>query len=275
MLQIKPKDDKQNYYKEEEFLLNTEEKMRQKIIAGNWKMNNGLRETKDLINKINEPKRCMVIVAPSFTSLNQARKELDNKKIYLSAQNIHYEQSGAFTGEISASMIKEIGCEYVIIGHSERRSIFKETDIDINKKIKVALSNNLKLILCVGELLDERESNKTNDVICNQLEVGLKDISEEKMKNIIIAYEPVWAIGTGKVATPEQADEAHLVLRNKIKDLFTSETSSEIQILYGGSMKPDNAKEILSKENVDGGLIGGASLSSESFNKLIEIADEF
>jgi triosephosphate isomerase (TIM) len=249
--------------------------MRQKIIAGNWKMNKNISETQQLINEINEPLNCKVIIAPVFTSLSEAKKNIANKNIFLASQNMHFENSGAFTGEISPLMLKETGCKYVILGHSERRSLFKETDQDINKKVKSALNNELTPILCVGELLEERESNKTNEVICNQVEKSLQGISNNEIKDIIIAYEPVWAIGTGKVATPQQADEAHSVIREKVKQLYSEEIANQVQILYGGSMKPDNANELLSKENVDGGLIGGASLNAKSFNELIKIADEF
>jgi len=248
--------------------------MRQKIMAGNWKMNKSIEESVKLASELNSPSNVTVIIAPVFTSLLKVKDVIGDKNIRLAAQNMHFAESGAFTGEISPLMLKEVGCEYVILGHSERRNIFGENDELINQKVKSALSHNLKPILCVGELLNEREKGVTNEIISSQIELGLKNVSEEEMKNVVIAYEPVWAIGTGKVATPEQANEAHNVIRQKVREIFSEEIANNIQILYGGSVKPENVDVLLALENVDGGLVGGASLDAKSFNALIESADK-
>ncbi len=249
--------------------------MRSKVIAGNWKMNNDLKESQKLIVELknllqNEKIKCDVIICPPFTSLSEAFKLLDESKIKLGAQNMYFEESGAYTGEISASMLKSVGCEYVILGHSERRNIFGETDELINKKIKKALSAGLKPIFCVGELLEERESGSTNDVVKRQLLKGLEGISNDEMKNIIIAYEPVWAIGTGKTATPAQAQEVHKYIRDLIEIQYSLEAALDIVIQYGGSVKPDNAKELLSQPDIDGALVGGACLKADSFMGIIK-----
>ncbi len=249
--------------------------MRKTVIAGNWKMNNDLKESQKLIVELknllqNEKIKCDVIICPPFTSLSEASKLLDESKIKLGAQNMYFEESGAYTGEISASMLKSVGCEYVILGHSERRNIFGETDELINKKIKKALSAGLKPIFCVGELLEERESGSTNDVVKRQLLKGLEGISNDEMKNIIIAYEPVWAIGTGKTATPAQAQEVHEFIRDLIEIEYSLEVANKIIIQYGGSVKPDNAKELLSQEDIDGALVGGACLKADSFLGIIK-----
>lgn len=248
--------------------------MRQKIMAGNWKMNKSIEESVKLASELNSPSNVTVIIAPVFTSLLKVKDVIGDKNIRLAAQNMHFAESGAFTGEISPLMLKEVGCEYVILGHSERRNIFGENDELINQKVKSALSHYLKPILCVGELLNEREKGVTNEIISSQIELGLKNVSEEEMKNVVIAYEPVWAIGTGKVATPEQANEAHNVIRQKVREIFSEEIANNIQILYGGSVKPENVDVLLALENVDGGLVGGASLDAKSFNALIESADK-
>ena len=251
--------------------------MRKKVIAGNWKMNNDLSETQNLISKLTnglskEKINCDVIICPPFTSLMEASSLLKNTSIKLGAQNMFYEDNGAFTGEVSASMLKSVGCEYVILGHSERRTIFKETDDVINKKIKKSLTSGLKPIFCIGETLDEREKNITMDVINRQLTIGLNGVSEENLSNIIIAYEPVWAIGTGRNATPEQAEEVHNFIRNWIEDKYSSATAENLVIQYGGSVKPDNAKDLLSQKDIDGALVGGACLKAESFIAIIKVA---
>jgi triosephosphate isomerase len=251
--------------------------MRKKVIAGNWKMNNDLNGSRDLINKLvnglkNEEYNCEVIICPPFTSLAEAGSLLKGSKIMLGAENMHEAENGAFTGEISASMIKSTGSQYVIIGHSERRTIFKESDDLINKKLKAALKSGLKPIFCIGETLEEREKNITNDVLKRQIAVGLEGISEPELENIIIAYEPVWAIGTGRTATPAQAEDAHNFIRNLIKDKYSKKAAENIIIQYGGSVKPDNSGELLSQPDIDGALVGGACLKADSFIVIIKSA---
>lgn len=251
--------------------------MRNKVIAGNWKMNNNLEESEKLINGLknllqNENPNCDVIICPPFISLAEASNLIKDSVIKLGAQNMYFEENGAYTGEISASMLKSTGCEYVILGHSERRTIFGESDEVINKKIKKALSAGLKPIFCVGELLEQRENGTTNSVIKNQIIKGLEGISAEDMKNVIVAYEPVWAIGTGKTATPVQAEEVHKFIRSLIKTNFSDEVADNLVIQYGGSVKPDNAKELLSQKDIDGALVGGACLKADSFMGIIKAA---
>lgn len=249
--------------------------MRKNVIAGNWKMNNDLAQSEKLIVELknllqNEKPNCDVIICPPFTSCSEASKLLKGSNIKLGAQNMYFEESGAFTGEVSASMLKSAGCEYVILGHSERRTIFEESDEVINKKIRKALSAGLKPIFCVGELLSERETGITNDVIKRQILSGLQGVTEEEMKNIIIAYEPVWAIGTGKTATPSQAQEVHEFIRDLIQIDYSLETANDVTIQYGGSVKPENAKELLSQKDIDGALVGGACLKADLFMGIIK-----
>jgi len=249
--------------------------MRKTVIAGNWKMNNDLKESEKLIVDLknllqNEKPNCDVVVCPPYTSLSEASKLLKGSQIKLGAQNMHFEENGAFTGEVSASMLKSVGCEYVIIGHSERRHIFGESNEMINKKIKKALSAGLKPIFCVGELLEERENGTTNDVVKKQILKGLAEISADDMKNIIVAYEPVWAIGTGKTASPAQAQEVHEFIRDLIEITFSLEIANDLVIQYGGSVKPDNAKELISQKDIDGALVGGACLKADSFMGIIK-----
>jgi triosephosphate isomerase len=251
--------------------------MRKLIIAGNWKMNNDLAQSEKLIVELknllqNEKPNCDVIVCPPFTSLSEASKLLKGSNIKLGAQNMYFEENGAYTGEVSASMLKCVGCEYVILGHSERRTIFGETDELINKKIKKALAAGLIPIFCVGELLSERETGITNDVIKRQLLAGLNGVSEEEMKKVIIAYEPVWAIGTGRTATPAQAQEVHEFIRDLIEIDYSLEIANDVTIQYGGSVKPDNAKELISQKDIDGALVGGACLNADSFLGIIKSA---
>lgn len=251
--------------------------MRIKVIAGNWKMNNDPNETRDLISKLlaglkNLNSTCEVVICPPYTSLSEASSMIKDSKIRLGAQNIHEEENGAFTGEVSAKMLLSAGCEYVIIGHSERRTIYKESNELINKKIRRALKNNLKPIFCVGELLEEREKNITEQVIKSQVLKGLQDFSLNDLKDLIIAYEPVWAIGTGKTATPQQAEEVHLFIRTLLANNFSSDFAENLSILYGGSVKPDNSKELLSQKNIDGALVGGACLNADSFINIIKSA---
>ncbi|HOP49985.1 MAG TPA: triose-phosphate isomerase [Ignavibacteriales bacterium] len=249
--------------------------MRKKVIAGNWKMHNNVQETKDLINGIKEGLKefkpnCEIIVCPTFTNLLTAANELAGTEIKLGAQNMFYEDKGAFTGEISADMLKSVCAEYVILGHSERRTIFGETDEIINKKILKALEKGLKPIFCIGETLEEREKNLTFNVVKNQIVNGLKNVSADNMKNIIIAYEPVWAIGTGKTATKEQAQEVHAFIRELLKEIYNSEVAENVIIQYGGSVKPENAAELLSQPDIDGALVGGACLKADSFLSIIK-----
>jgi triosephosphate isomerase len=250
--------------------------MRKKVIAGNWKMNKTLSESQELVSKIlnglGKDTNCEVIVCPSFTSLSEVYSLIKNTSVKLGAQNMYYESEGAFTGEISASMLKSTGCDYVILGHSERRTIFNEPDEMINKKIKKALSEKLKPIFCVGELLAQREAGETMEVVRNQIQKGLGDISSEQMKNIIIAYEPVWAIGTGKTATPQQAQEVHAFIRELVAEVYSSSVSENLIIQYGGSVKPDNSGELLSQKDIDGALVGGACLKADSFLGIIASA---
>ena len=238
-------------------------------------MNLNINETIDFILNFkdiisNTTLNCEIVICPPFTSLTIANELLKNSNIKLGAQNMHHEKSGAFTGEISCEMLKNMGCTFVIIGHSERRIIFKETDELINKKILVALQNNLTPIFCVGETLTERETNKAFDVIKKQITVGLQNISINDGEKIVIAYEPVWAIGTGKNATKEEAEEVHLFIRNLLKEIFNEKISEKIVIQYGGSVKGDNAMDLLSQKNIDGALVGGASLKSATFFEIIK-----
>lgn len=251
--------------------------MRKKIVAGNWKMNMNLSETIELIselkNSLSDLETDMgVIVCPPYTSLETAKTLLKDTSIGLGAQNMHQADSGAFTGEVSADMLKSVGCEYVILGHSERRTIFKETDEQINEKIKKAISSGLKPIFCIGETLEERESGKTENVVQTQIKNGLSGISESELENLIVAYEPVWAIGTGKTASPEQAQEVHKFIRKLLSDLYSEKFAENTTIQYGGSVKPDNAAELFSQPDIDGGLIGGASLKADSFTAIIKSA---
>jgi triosephosphate isomerase len=251
--------------------------MRRKVIAGNWKMNNDLQQSVNLIEELksklaNKTVNCDVVICPPFTSLYEAKKIIDGSNIKLGAQNMFYEDSGAFTGEISAPMLKSVGCEYVILGHSERRTIFGEKDEMINKKVRKAISQNLKPILCVGETLEEREKDVTEKVVKRQIEKGLNYVTPDEVLSLIIAYEPVWAIGTGKTATPEQAQEVHAFIRKLLASMYSKDFAELIPIQYGGSVKPDNAKELLSQKDIDGALVGGACLKADSFIGIIDAA---
>ena len=247
--------------------------MRRKVIAGNWKMNMNLFQSQklvsEIINGLGKDNKAEVILCPPFTSLNEVSLLIKNTQLKLGSQNMYYEESGAFTGEISADMLKSVGCEYVILGHSERRAIFNERDELINKKIKTALAKNIKPIFCIGELLEQRESGETMKVVSSQLNYGLDGITPDQMKNIIIAYEPVWAIGTGKTATPQQAQEVHSFIRELVAKKFSSSIAENLIIQYGGSVKPDNSGELLSQKDIDGALVGGACLKSDSFLGII------
>ena len=247
------------------------------FMAGNWKMNKTVGEALDLVRElkaaISGVKDVEVAVAPPFTALYAIRKELEGSSIHLAAQNLYWEEKGAFTGEVSPLMLKEVGCHYVIIGHSERRQFFGETDETVNRRIKAALAQGLKVIFCIGETLKEREEGKTFPVIERQLEGGTKGLGDQEMTNMVIAYEPVWAIGTGKTATPEQAEEVHRFIRGKIEKLYSREVSEGIRIQYGGSVTPENVKGLMNQPNIDGALVGGASLKAESFSKIVRFKE--
>ena len=247
------------------------------FMAGNWKMNKTTGEAIDLVRElkaaISGVKGVEVAVAPPFTALYAVCKELEGSSIRLAAQNLYWEEKGAFTGEVSPLMLKEVGCHYVIIGHSERRQFFGETDETVNRRIKAALAQGLKVIFCIGETLKEKEGGKTFSVIERQVEDGLKNLSDKEMKNMVIAYEPVWAIGTGKTATPGQAEEVHRFIRGKIEKLYSREVSEEIRIQYGGSVTPENIKGLMEQANIDGALVGGASLKAESFSKIVRFKE--
>lgn len=252
--------------------------MRSILIAGNWKMNMGPRETADFFEKLDVEAQKDITgvdaaVCPPFVSIPaafSARKSASAVKI--GAQNVHYEDNGAFTGEVSITMLGELGCDYVILGHSERREYFGEDDAIVNKKVKKALIEGITPIVCVGEVLDERKQNRHLEVVKKQTAGALEGLSASDAEKIVIAYEPVWAIGTGETASPEQAQEMHAFIRGELEGLFGKDTADSIRILYGGSMKPANADELLKQPDVDGGLIGGASLKPDSFAELVAIA---
>lgn len=250
---------------------------RMPFIAGNWKMNKTVNEAIDLVRELKAflsgVKGVEVAVAPPFTALYAVRKELEGSSILLAAQNLYWEEKGAFTGEVSPVMLKEVGCHYVIIGHSERRQFFGETDETVNRRIKAALAHGLKVIFCIGETLKEREEGKTFSVIGRQADGGLKGLGPQGMKGVTVAYEPVWAIGTGKTATPDQAEEVHRYIRGRLKELYSQGISEEIRIQYGGSVTPENIKGLMAQPNIDGALVGGASLKGESFSKIVRFKE--
>jgi triosephosphate isomerase len=251
--------------------------MRPKVIAGNWKMNKDVHQTEELINGLKKAldfslTNVKVVICPPFTSLETAQQLLQGSPIALGAQNMYYEDEGAFTGEVSAKMLKGVGCQFVILGHSERRQYFRETDEFINKKVKKALASGLIPIVCVGETLEEREKNITHQVVTTQVKGVLKDISADDVEKLIIAYEPVWAIGTGRNATPQQAEEVHLLIRSLISELYRSTTAERLIIQYGGSVKADNAADLLSQLDIDGALVGGACLKADSFAAIVKAA---
>lgn len=254
--------------------------MRQFLIAGNWKMNCGPKETATLLQGISNkldgmPENVDGLVCPPMISLSTASVELQNiSGIALGAQNVHSEDNGAYTGEVSTQMLNEVNCEYVILGHSERRQYFGETDKTVNQKVNKALKDGLKPVICVGESLKQRKAGEHALRVRKQVEAALIGVKDEDAENLVIAYEPIWAIGTGETATPDQAQEMHEMIRSVLADLYSDDASDQIRILYGGSMKPHNAEELLNQTDVDGGLIGGASLKADSFTEIINIADE-
>lgn len=246
--------------------------MKRPIIAGNWKMNNTNEGTKALIKELAPlvaDAKCEVVVCVPFTDIDTARKALRGTNIKLGAQNVHWAPKGAFTGEISADMLKELKVEYVIIGHSERRQYFGETDASVNARVKAALEAGLKPIICVGETLQEREAGKTAEVVVRQTNGAFEGIDRALLKRIVIAYEPVWAIGTGRTATAQDANDTIAVIRKAVRKLYGKTSANAMRIQYGGSMNPKNASELMAQPEIDGGLIGGASLKAEDFAKVI------
>ena len=245
---------------------------RKKIVAGNWKMNNGLQETELLINELAKETNhsgCEVMIAPSFVSLKTSIDYLKNKDIEVVSQNVNQKNNGAYTGEISAKMLSSIGIKTTIIGHSERREYFNETHEILKNKVDTSLENSINIIFCFGEELKDRKNNNHFRIISNQISESLFHLSSSEWDNIILAYEPVWAIGTGETASSDQVQEMHSFIRNFIAQKYSTELAQKISILYGGSVKPNNAKEIFSMEDVDGGLIGGASLNSKDFFSIV------
>lgn len=245
------------------------------FIAGNWKMHKNISEAVELVTSLIEAEKDLTeaetVVIPPFTALSEVNKVLEGSSIKLGAQDIFWEEKGAFTGEISPLMLHDAGCEYVVIGHSERRQHFGETDKTVNKKIKSALAHQLIPIMCIGESLQERKNGETMDKIEHQMDAGLEGIFKEEMSQTIIAYEPIWAIGTGLTATPDQAEEVHSFIRGKLEENYGNEIASCVIILYGGSVKPENTYSLIKEKNINGALVGGASLEADSF---IQIAKE-
>lgn len=246
--------------------------MRNNIVAGNWKMNNGLSQTEALISdlkkEMNSP-NCEVMIAPSYTNLWHAFQALRLSEIEVIAQNMHFAENGAYTGEVSAGMLKSVGIETVILGHSERRAYFNETDESLAKKVDAALKADMRVIFCFGEELSDRKAGNQEAIVKSQIENALFHLEDDDWKQIVLAYEPVWAIGTGETATPEQAQDMHAFIRKTLAERYSVDLSHSVSILYGGSVKPGNAKEIFSKPDVDGGLIGGASLNANDFFSIV------
>lgn len=247
--------------------------MRKPIIAGNWKLNKTNQEAIELVTllkrEVSEVTGVDIVVAPVFTALSDVADLLNESNIQLASQNIYWEDAGAFTGEVSGPLLKSIGVTYTIIGHSERRQFFGETDVTVNKRIRAALNNNLIPIVCVGETLEEREADQTNAVVSAQVEGALKGYTAAEVSQMVLAYEPVWAIGTGKVATKEQAQDVHQLIRNLLAKLYDEPTAEAVRIQYGGSVKPDNIGELIAQPDIDGALVGGASLKAEVFAQIV------
>lgn len=251
---------------------------RKYLIAGNWKMNKTASEASDLVQEINsfvgEQTAVQVCICPAYTALPTSSELVEQSEVFLGAQDMSAEASGAFTGEISAEMLRDLYVSFVILGHSERRQYFNETNEVINRKILRAVENNLKPIYCIGETLEEREAGKTLEVVRSQVREGLTNYPATAVKNLVLAYEPVWAIGTGKTATDEMAQEVHADIRKVLKEMFGGSAGDSVRILYGGSMKPENAEGLLAQPDVDGGLIGGASLTARAFCGIVEAAQK-
>ncbi|MDD5431995.1 MAG: triose-phosphate isomerase [Candidatus Omnitrophica bacterium] len=254
--------------------------MRKIIIAGNWKMYKTINEAIELANGLKreifkvDSLNVDVVLCPPYTALSEVNEVIIETDIALGAQDAYWQDEGAFTGEVSCKMLKDAGCKYIIIGHSERRQFFGETNETVNKRLKAILQHGLTPIMCVGETLAEREKNLTFKVLEDHVKGGLKDVSATDALKVVIAYEPVWAIGTGKTATPQQAQEAHKYIRDLLKKMYNENTANEIRIQYGGSVKPENTTELMSQPDVDGALVGGASLKVESFTEIVKKASE-
>ena len=251
--------------------------MRKVIVAGNWKMNKTAKEAAKFFSELKplvaDVKNAGIIIGAPFTALETATRETAGSNIKIAAENMNAKESGAYTGEVSPLMLKDLGVEYVILGHSERREYYHENDEIINEKVKSALAHDLKPILCIGEKLEQREAGTTNDVVKTQIVGGLKDVTAEQMANVILAYEPVWAIGTGKTATPDQAQEVHAFIRGLLTDLYGKEVAENVTVQYGGSMNDGNAADLIAQTDIDGGLVGGASLIPEKFAVIIKAGD--
>ena len=252
--------------------------MRTPIVVANWKLNKTVSEAvrfasalRDMVSDVGGVE---VAVAPAFTGLSSVASTLEGSNILLSAQDVFWEDNGAFTGEISPAMLKDVGCEYVIIGHSERRQYFGETNEAVNRKVKAALSNDLKPILCVGESLEDREAGRTESVIEDHVRNGIAGISPDAILSTVVAYEPVWAIGTGVTAAPDQAQNAHIFIRSLLSEMYSVDLAAEVRIQYGGSVKPDNTSELMAQPDVDGALVGSASLEVESFAQIVKSANK-
>lgn len=253
--------------------------MRKPIIGGNWKMNRGNpEEATEMLHKflplVKEIKNIDIVICAPFTVLSAVNSAIKNTSVKLGAQNMYFEDKGAFTGEISPLFLKAMGCEYVILGHSERRDIFKESNDLVNKKLKKALATNLNPIVCIGEHLEEREAGKTNEIVRYQMNETFKDLAKEEMLKVVIAYEPVWAIGTGKTATPQQAEEVHMFIRELLAKKYDKKTAETVRIQYGGSINQKNAEDLFKQKNIDGGLVGGASLEADSLASIVKSAEK-
>lgn len=248
--------------------------MRKPLIAGNWKMNTTLRSAVQLAQgihrEVREVEDVEILVCPPAIYLLDVIDSLADSNIKVGAQNLHWEDSGAFTGEVSGAMLKDVGCTYVIVGHSERRNIFGESNEVVSKKVRAALRSDLVPILCVGELLEDRERGATESVVRDQLLAVTEKLTDDEMSRVVIAYEPVWAIGTGRTATPEQANEVHKFIRKRIENKFGHSLARDIRIIYGGSVRPDNIKALMAAPDIDGVLVGGASLNVEHFSKIVK-----
>ena len=246
--------------------------MRTPLIAGNWKLHKTLTEAVDLVGAlktaVKDVENVEILIAPPYTAISMLATKLAGSNIKLGAQNCYFEASGAYTGEVSAPLLKDAGCDYIIVGHSERRQIFGESDQTINNKVKAVLAAGVSCILCIGETLEEREKGDMLDVLTRQIKEGLSDVTD--MENIVIAYEPVWAIGTGKTATSEQAQEVHSFVRGLLQGLYDQQTAMATRILYGGSVKPENVDELMGQDDVDGALVGGASLKADDFARIVK-----
>lgn len=250
--------------------------MRKPLVAGNWKMNKRVSEAVDMVNAlkplVEDVDAADVVVCPPFTALHAVAHALKGSRIQLGGQNAYMKESGAYTGEVSPQMLLDVGCSWVILGHSERRQYFQEADDFLNQKLRFALASGLKVMFCIGETLEERQSGKMNDVLVRQITEGLKGLTDKDFAQVAIAYEPVWAIGTGVTATPSQAQEAHAFVRGRVRGLFGETVAGRVRIQYGGSVKPDNAAELMAEPDVDGFLVGGASLKADDFAAIVRAA---